>query len=477
MATALSPQTKASTDAARQALHRKYRDLITVNPALSRGLVSYQSNRNRAYYRWFKYKEGFSASLVEYVLDKFSPRPGDILDPFAGSGAALFASRDRGWQATGIELLPVGAFAMRARLAAERVSAAQFRGAIDRFRKTDWRAESDADFNFQHLSITKGAFPTASEIDLVRFRTYAQQRIRNEDIRLLFEAASLAVLESISYTRKDGQYLRWDERAPRSLPGKRFNKGQILPFEDALVRQLTNMLDDMAGAGLFGATSECEAGGIKVLEGSCLDLLPKAKSDSFDLVITSPPYCNRYDYTRTYALELAYLGVDSERLKEFRQALLSCTVENRAKEEALFQQYKRLSLSDRFDRASASFYDNDALQEVLGILEAKGRAKELNNANVPRMVRNYFFESALVVHEIARLVRGGGRVVMVNDNVQYAGEEVPVDLILCEFAADAGLETEHIWTLGRGKGNSSQQMGAHGRNELRKCAYVWRKPT
>ena len=25
------------------------------------------------------------------------------------------------------------------------------------------------------------------------------------------------------------------------------------------------------------------------------------------------------------------------------------------------------------------------------------------------------------------------------------------------------------------KGNSSQQMGAHGRQELRKCVYVWRK--
>jgi hypothetical protein len=64
----------------------------------------------------------------------------------------------------------------------------------------------------------------------------------------------------------------------------------------------------------------------------------------------------------------------------------------------------------------------------------------------------------------------------VNDNVQYGGEEVPVDLILSEFAESAGLSVKHIWTLGRGKGNSSQQMGTHGRNEIRKCAYVWQKP-
>ena len=29
--------------------------------------------------------------------------------------------------------------------------------------------------------------------------------------------------------------------------------------------------------------------------------------------------------------------------------------------------------------------------------------------------------------------------------------------------------------LPRGKGNSSQQMGRHGKKELRKCVYIWRK--
>jgi len=38
------------------------------------------------------------------------------------------------------------------------------------------------------------------------------------------------------------------------------------------------------------------------------------------------------------------------------------------------------------------------------------------------------------------------------------------------------LRARHIWTLPRGKGNSSQQMGCHGRRELRKCVYVWERP-
>ncbi len=41
-------------------------------------------------------------------------------------------------------------------------------------------------------------------------------------MRMLFDFACLSVLEAVSYTRKDGQYLRWDERANRKNGGKIF---------------------------------------------------------------------------------------------------------------------------------------------------------------------------------------------------------------------------------------------------------------
>ena len=93
------------------------------------------------------------------------------------------------------------------------------------------------------------------------------------------------------------------------------------------------------------------------------------------------------------------------------------------------------------------------------------------------MVENYFSEMSLVIHELARVLAHGGQIVMVNDNVQYHGEPIPVDLILSDLAVSAGLSVDHIWVLPNGKGNSSQQMGQYGRNELRKCVYVWSKPT
>jgi hypothetical protein len=64
---------------------------------------------------------------------------------------------------------------------------------------------------------------------------------------------------------------------------------------------------------------------------------------------------------------------------------------------------------------------------------------------------------------------------MVNDNVRYAGAVISVDTILSKIAEDIGFHIENILVLPQGKGNSSQQIGKHGRETLRKCVYVWRK--
>lgn len=99
--------------------------------------------------------------------------------------------------------------------------------------------------------------------------------------------------------------------------------------------------------------------------------------------------------------------------------------------------------------------------------------RRLNNSGIVSMIRNYFYEMSFVIYELSRVLKPSGTVIMVNDNVRYIGEEIPVDLILSDIAESFGLGVRTIWTLERGKGNSSQQMGSHGRSELRKCVYIW----
>ncbi|HQP71126.1 MAG TPA: DNA methyltransferase [Methanoculleus sp.] len=448
--------------AARAVLEARYRDRVRADPALTRRLVSFQANKSLPFYRLFKYKEGFSADLVRRFLQD-APPGGTVLDPFAGAGTTLFAAQAAGFHATGIEVLPVGAFAIKARSALGRVDPDDLAAAVARLR-ADPLTDAPAGPGFRHLPITRGAFSPATEAALNAYLA-AVAAEPDDDIATVLRFAAFAVLEEISYTRKDGQFLRWDRRSGRARAT--FDKGPVLSFSDAVFGHLGRIQRDLVAAPRPAGPP------IDLREGSCLAVLPTLPASSFDRVITSPPYCNRYDYTRTYALELAFLGVDAEGLKALRQTMLACTVENRAKRAAIRDLCAAAGQPALFDRADRAFQDCEALQEVLAALEGARCRGDLNNPGVCRMVAEYCFEHAVVVFALARLLKPGGRVYYVNDNVRYAGELIPVDLILAEFAEAAGLEVPAILTLPHGKGNSSQQMGRHGREEVRKCVSVW----
>ena len=464
----------------REALYERFRLKLATNPHLNRTLVSFQANRKLPFYRWLKYKEGFSAGFVEYAIRELTKSQGILLDPFAGTGTALFAATRMGWDAVGIELLPLGFFAMDARLAAESVGPRKFRKELEKTKGLKWSSFFDPKFKLIHVPITEGAFPSETEQSIAGYRAYCA-RIRDGNLKKVFDLACLSVLESVSYTRKDGQYLRWDRRAGKARTKSNFDKGRITDFDSAIKKKLSEISGDLQNEvekpkELFDEKKREESlGTLDLRQGSCLEMLPKMEEESVDMVLTSPPYCNRYDYTRTYALELVYLGIDADELKVLRQNMLSCTVENKAKVNQLSGLYQGFGREDVFDRIIRAFETQKAIQEVLGILDKLGATGELNNTNIPNMIRNYFLEMAFVIYELGRILRRGGKIVMVNDNVRYAGEEIPADLILSDFARRFGMRTETIWTLGRGKGNSSQQMGSHGRSELRKCVYVWKK--
>ena len=477
MRPAIALPSNASSE--RMALLNRLLPKISPNPALDRTLVSFQANRRMPYFGWFKYKEGFSASLVDSLVRELG-KTGVLLDPFAGAGTALFASRSLGWDSIGIEVLPVGPCIVKARLAAESVRPNTFRDLLDSLPSGDWTAHYDRDFAFKHIPITEGAFSKTTERAICGWRAFINKSVRNRSLRLLLDFACFSILESVSFTRKDGQYLRWDHRARKDRAVSKFNKGRLPDFDTAIRGKLREMCDHLAANKrksliLVDGNEPRRPGNVDLRIGSCLDVLRELESGSVDAVFTSPPYCNRYDYTRTYALELAYLGFDSAAVKTLRQEMLSCTVENRSKLNKLESEYALRSRGDEFDRVVKIFARQSSLHEVLNLLDGLGSAGQLNNANIPRLVRNYFLEMCFVIYELSRVLRSGGKIVMVNDNVRYGGEEVPVDLILSDFAERFGLRVKHIWTLARGKGNSSQQMGLHGRAEMRKCVYVWEK--
>jgi SAM-dependent methyltransferase len=159
--------------------------------------------------------------------------------------------------------------------------------------------------------------------------------------------------------------------------------------------------------------------------------------------------------------------VGTQEILRLRQQLLTCTVENRPKD--------LLQMQPSWASAVAAADNLELLQAILSYLDGEKERGTLNNQGIPRMVRGYFYEMACVISECARVLKPGGLLFMVNDNVRYSGASISVDLILSALAERLGFAVQNILVLPNGKGNSSQQMGEHGREALRKCVYVWRK--
>ena len=449
----------------------EYFDKLVVNEALNRAIVSFQANKKVPVYRWYKFKEGYSTQLVEYCLNyafESGTEVEEVLDPFSGTGTTVTRSAEHGYTATGVEILPVANAVTKARIHFHKANADIFRQYLSKLRDFDF-SQSTGEFIFPHIRITKGAFSKKTEKALSAFHDFLQT-IEDETTRYLFWFAIFTILEKVSYTRKDGQYLRWDHRALRQVKSS-FEKSKVYEFEPALFEKLDQMLNDI----VHHQEKERNLGEVNLIEGSSLRKLTELPDNTFDIIITSPPYCNRYDYTRTYALELAYMGYNDEAVKSLRQELLSATVENKSKYDELYEFYQQQNKLSEFQHVEHVFSSNVLLNEALEFLEVKSKKGELNNKNVVSMVYNYFFEMCFIIKDISKALASNGRVFMVNDNVQYAGQAIPVDFILSNFAHEFGLEVEKIWVLPNGKGNSSQQMGKHGRNEIRKCVYIWKK--
>src|SRR3989338_3171444 len=142
---------------------------LQINHDLKRTLVSFQANKNEPGFRWFKYKEGFSSALVDYVFDRCKINGSRVIDPFAGSGATLFVASRRGLDATGVELLPIGCGIIKARRAAIS-NRSRVIEALRTWRTSErWLESKQIGAPFPHVAITKGAFPPKTEESLGKY--------------------------------------------------------------------------------------------------------------------------------------------------------------------------------------------------------------------------------------------------------------------------------------------------------------------
>ncbi len=389
-------------------------------------------NKTIPVYNWFRYKEGFSRQLVAELVKQFGLEKGDlVLDPFAGCGTTLLTCKELGLRSIGFDVLSISVFVASVKLT-DWLDLDTLLAATDKLLSIPFRPPRTSlpDVRIIHL-----AFRKETQAQLLFYREEIEKF--EPLVRDFLMLGLLSILESVSSTSKDGQFLRLVKR-------------NIRPVKDTLRSMLKLMINDLSlrQQVLFkGGKAKAT-----VFEGDARNqCLPRQLLGKVSAVITSPPYLNRYDYSRTYALELCLLSVKShQEMVRVRHSLLRSHIESREQSE------RALTMP--------------ALDEILAGLARQ----KLNNERMPIMVQGYFEDMNLVIRNMAGCLKPGGRVALVVANAQFAGESVPTDLMLSELAEGHGFQTEAIWVT-RYKGNSSQQMARYGRRPVRESIAFWRK--
>jgi site-specific DNA-methyltransferase (cytosine-N4-specific) len=422
-----------STIEQRQMLEIKYKHFFQEKPDY-RQLVTYVPNKKLPVYNWFKFKEGFSRELVfRLLLDWKMSKDEIILDPFAGCGTTLLACKEFGCKAVGLDILPVAVFVAKVKLQ-DWPDLELLQNAIEALLDKKYRQPT---LSFPKVAIIDKAFSKKVQDEILFYKGCISEF--EKPVQDFLMLGLISILEQVSYTSKDGQFLRLVDR-------------NIPSVKKTLRKQLTEMLDDLYQQQhilLFkGGNAKVE-----ILQGDAREPdLTEKYWGKIGAVITSPPYLNRYDYSRTYSLELCTLFVDEfSDLRDIRHSLLRSHIESRE------HVGKEISLP--------------ALDEILQRL----REKDLNNDRIPIMIKGYFEDMNLVIKQLMNYLRPGGLVALVVANARFEGELVPTDLILSELAEIHGFKTESVWVT-RYKGNSSQQMGRYGRIPVRESIVFWRKP-
>ena len=468
----------------RRKLEEKYWAITEITDEFNRQIVSYQLSKKDCLHRWLKYKEGFSAELVRVLLNRFGIKKGQVvLDPFMGSGTTALVCCLNGINSVGWDILPMSKIAILAKTAVYQYDIYELNDVIKEVEEMvvpdSYKKETP------YISITQDGYPTKTAIELSYYTDYFNNSKHSDIVKNLITLCLLNTLELVSFSVKQGQYLGWDYRCPKIIravelrkeQGKkpfatRVDKGIIPDLKETLLKELKQVVDDVRQLQHNGKTSMAKC---NYYEGSVLFSIPSMKECSIDGVITSPPYCNRYDYTRTYGMELAYLGKTDQDIIQLRQELLSCTVESKTKVQRLKDYYSEIGRLNDYESIYAIIKSNKVLQEINNALSQRNDNGEINNKGVLRMVDGYFTELGFLFAELQRVCKKGSYIAFVNDNVRYAGEVIPVDFLCTELAENLGLKPVKIITLKQQKGNSSQQMAKYGRVALRKSITIWQK--
>lgn len=390
-----------------------------------------------AMHNWYRFVLSFPPHLVRTYLNKFGVKAGDtVLDPFCGTGTTLVECKKLGINSVGIEANPIAAFSSKV--------------------KTDW--DVDADNLYRHAV---GVAKTVStqlrnqgfdDDNLPLFST--GKNISRQLLHLSQDRSKLLLKNSISPLPLHKTLLLIDNIMKSDE--KRYISCEKLALAKSIVFGISNLhFGPEVGVGKIKKDAPVVAIWLDNIKSIVNDLnsiteyqpansivyqadsrLPHSvlTKESIDSVITSPPYPNEKDYTRTTRLESVLLGFikDKAELRSLKQSLLRSNTRG---------VYKK-------DRDDLEVANNLDIQEIAEAIER--RRIELEKTSgferlYSRVTKLYFGGMTRHLANLRIVLRPGAKLAyVVGDQASYLRVMIRTGQLLADIAQSLGYEVMGI---------------------------------
>ena len=406
-----------------------------VDPAIRIArLPTNTTTKKHAVHRWFNFIAGFSPELVAACIEleaSGSAKP-TLLDPFAGCGTAPLQARMQGAHSIGYEPHPFFTLISEAKSNSHlywgdffRVKQTIERGLCKRVRADSALSKDASTFLLKMFSADNLASLCA-----------ARQELETEGLErhpLGFVMLS-RILDHSCFAATDGIY-----KAPAS------KKGSISPI--AAFEKVCNLMQE------DNEHASKSAGSSVIIEKSAEDM-SDVEDSTVDLVVTSPPYLNNFDFAEMTRMYL-YFWRMAESWGEITSKVRSRLVVNTTtalKGHKEKQELYRRTLSDQVLR--------EADEVVMQLTEMK--ARKAGKKEYDFLIYPYLTQMQSVLSEMRRCLKPGAPMhMMVSDaalygvhvpSPQWLGvmmEELGYTSVNCEMVRPRG----HRWALDKREGS------------------------
>ena len=412
---------------------------------------------DRAVHDWYRFVLSFPPHLVRKYLDAFGARsPDTVLDPFCGTGTTLVECKKLGIPSIGIESNPMAYFASLVKVdwSVDTLALANNANDVAAAVEMDLKHDGLDDWNGLPLFQTNGT-------SRPRLRTLPPEQSRlllKDSISPAPLHRTLVLLDAIdaSGSPQIRQYGRLAlanalvHRISNLKFGPEVGVGHVkddAPVLNAWLDCIRSIIRDIS------LVRDCGHAPVRVLKADSRESDLILEPNSVDAVITSPPYPNEKDYTRTTRLESVVLGLIRNRheLRSLKQGLVRSNTRG---------VYK----SDTDDREVS---EHAEIQDIARSIER--RRVELGKTSgferlYPRVTQLYFGGMARHLASLRPALKPKAKLAyVVGDQASYLRVMIRTGSILADLARSLGY---HVTGIDLFRTRQSTVTGEHLREEV-----------